>query len=79
MNLKDNKQCRIESFTTDRHSSSFKQPEKEMNIAAGCPKFLRQDLITQGYLVDDSIVIETKVEDVMAETHLLDFKGSQNK
>ena len=79
LNLKDNKQCRIESFTTDRHSSSFKQPEKEMNIAAGCPKFLRQDLITHGYLVDDSIIIETKVEDVMAETHLLDFKRSQNK
>ena len=50
-----------------------------MNIAAGCPKFLRQDLITHGFLVDDSIIIETKVEDVMAETHLLDFKGLKNK
>ena len=79
LNLREPKSSKIESFTTDRHSSSFKQPEKEMNIAAGCPKFLRQDLITHGFLVDDSIIIETKVEDVMAETHLLDFKGLKNK
>ena len=79
LNLKDPKHGKVEAFTTDRHSSSFKQPEKDMNIAAGCPKFLRQDLVTsEGYLVDDSIIIETVVDEVTSETHLLNYKGIKN-
>ncbi len=32
-----------DSFRPDPSSSSFKQPEAEMNIASGCPLFARQE------------------------------------
>lgn len=50
----------VESFIPDRNSSSFKRPTKDMNIAAGCPMFLRKELLTN-YVVDDVLYIETKI------------------
>ena len=65
LNLKNPSKSKSETFTTDKHSSSFKKPEKDMNIAAGCPKFLQQNLmLSDGFVLDDSIIIETTVEDV---------------
>jgi len=50
----------VESFIPDRNSSSFKRPTKDMNIAAGCPMFIRKELLNN-YIVDDALYIETKI------------------
>lgn len=49
-----------ESFIPDPNSSSFKRPTKDMNIAAGCPMFIRRENLYK-YIVDDAIYIETKI------------------
>ena len=49
-----------ESFTPDKNSSSFKRPKKDMNIAAGCPIFVRKERLHQ-FIVDDSLYIETSI------------------
>lgn len=64
LNHESSSRARKETFLTDRNSSSFQQPKKEMNIAAGCPKFLNiSTLLDGGFVVDDSIFVETIVED----------------
>ena len=51
-----------ETFLPDRNSSSFQQPKKDMNIAAGCPMFITKDSLLNGnFILDDSIYIETNV------------------
>ena len=51
-----------ESFMPDDNSSSFKQPQKSMNIAAGCPMFISiEDLENGGFIKDDSFFIEINV------------------
>ena len=63
INLRDKTKSKKETFITDKTSTSFKKPEKEMNIAAGCPKFLGTDnILGDGFLMDDCIFIETLVE-----------------
>lgn len=49
-----------ENFQPDQNSSSFKQPTKEMNIAAGCPLFVPQDQLEK-FIMDDCIYIETSI------------------
>ncbi len=49
-----------ESFIPDRNSSSFKRPTKDMNIAAGCPMFIKKEILPN-YIVDDALYIETKI------------------
>ena len=54
-----------ETFIPDRNSSSFKQPKKDMNIAAGCPMFITKDSLLNGnFVIDDSIYIETTVTQI---------------
>ena len=50
----------VESFIPDKISSSFMRPTKDMNIAAGCPMFIRKELLSN-YIVDDALYIETKI------------------
>ena len=49
-----------ESFIPDKNSSSFKRPTKDMNIAAGCPMFIRKEKLQQ-FIVDDVLFIETSI------------------
>ena len=49
-----------ETFIPDKNSSSFKRPTKDMNIAAGCPMFIRKDKLPQ-FIVDDVLYIETMI------------------
>lgn len=49
-----------ESFLPDKNSSSFKRPTKDMNVAAGCPMFIRKERL-QEFIVDDVIYIETSI------------------
>lgn len=52
-----------ESFVPDIKSPSFKRPNKDMNLAAGCPMFVSKERL-ENYIVDDSIFIETAVGDM---------------
>lgn len=51
-------------FRPDPQSSSFQRPgRKEMNIASGCPMFIRIDhLMTGGFIKDDSIFLRIVVD-----------------
>ena len=53
-----------DSFRPDPHSSSFQRPgRREMNIASGCPMFIRQEhLQNGGFVKDDCIYIRVVVD-----------------
>lgn len=53
-----------DSFRPDPHSSSFQRPgRREMNIASGCPMFIRQEhLVNGGFVKDDCIYIRVLVD-----------------
>ncbi len=53
-----------DSFRPDTHSSSFQTPgRREMNIASGCPMFIRIDhLLNGGFVKDDAIYVRVVVE-----------------
>ena len=53
-----------DSFRPDPHSSSFQKPgRREMNIASGCPMFIRIDhLLNGGFVKDDAIYVRVVVE-----------------
>ena len=53
-----------DSFRPDPHSSSFQKPgRREMNIASGCPMFIRIDhLLNGGFAEDDAIYVRVVVE-----------------
>ena len=52
-------------FRPDPHSSSFQRPcnEREMNIASGCPMFIRiEHLLSGGFVKDDAAYIRVVVD-----------------
>ena len=53
-----------DSFRPDPHSSSFQRPgRKEMNIASGCPMFIRiEHLLNGGFIQDDCIFLRVVVD-----------------
>ena len=53
-----------DSFRPDPHSSSFQKPgRREMNVASGCPMFIRIDhLLNGGFVKDDAIYVRVVVE-----------------
>ena len=53
-----------DSFRPDPHSSSFARPgRREMNVASGCPMFIRlEHLQTGGFVKDDSIYVRVIVD-----------------
>ena len=53
-----------DSFRPDSHSSSFQRPgRREMNIASGCPMFIRlEHLMNGGFVKDDAIHIRVIVD-----------------
>jgi len=53
-----------DSFRPDPHSSSFQRPgRKEMNIASGCPMFIRiEHLLNGGFVKDDAIYLRVVVD-----------------
>lgn len=55
-----------DSFRPDPHSSSFQRPgRREMNIASGCPMFIRTDhLVNGGFVKDDAIYVRVVVDTV---------------
>ncbi|XP_047200868.1 TNF receptor-associated factor 3 [Girardinichthys multiradiatus] len=52
-----------DAFKPDPHSSSFRRPTAEMNIASGCPLFVAQSILEAGnYIKDDTIFIKVTVD-----------------
>ncbi len=53
-----------DSFRPDPHSNSFQKPgRREINIASGCPRFIRIDhLLNGGFVKDDAIYVRVVVE-----------------
>ena len=63
INQENRSKDHVENFFPNKDSSSFKKPTKEMNVASGCPLFIAIDkLDNDGFLKDDSLFIEVKVE-----------------
>ena len=55
----------MDSFRPDQNSSSFKRPTSDMNIASGCPLFVRIDDLTNpknGYMKDDTLFIKVIID-----------------
>lgn len=55
----------IDSFRPDPQSSSFKRPTSDMNIASGCPLFIRLEMLqnpTNGFLKDDTLFLKVAVD-----------------
>ncbi|KAL5491313.1 hypothetical protein EMCRGX_G016576 [Ephydatia muelleri] len=53
-----------DTFRPDPQSNSFQRPtQKEMNVASGCPMFIRQDqLLNGGFVKDDCIFLRVVVD-----------------
>ncbi|XP_067865298.1 TNF receptor-associated factor 2-like isoform X1 [Heterodontus francisci] len=54
-----------ESFFPDVLSASFQKPKTHMNVASGCPRFVRQDLLLNPpnpYLRNDAIFLKVVVD-----------------
>jgi TNF receptor-associated factor 2 len=55
----------IDSFRPDPQSSSFKRPTSDMNIASGCPLFIRLEMLqnpNNGFLKDDTMFLKITVD-----------------
>lgn len=55
----------VDSFRPDPQSSSFKRPTSDMNIASGCPLFIRQEILqnsTTGFVKDDVMFLKIAVD-----------------
>ena len=53
-----------DTFNPDVTSSSFQRPQREMNVASGCPMFAKHDDIekhSSKYLVDDTMFLRIEV------------------
>ena len=52
-----------DAFCPEPHSSSFKRPTSDMNIASGCPTFIRQAGLREGgYIRDDTMFVKITVD-----------------
>ena len=52
-----------DSFQPDPLSNSFQKPTRDMNVAAGCPRFVSlRELMSGGFVVDDTVFIKAKVD-----------------
>lgn len=62
INPKDDSLSHRETFIPDKRSSSFQRPTKDMNVAAGCPMFIRIDTVeNRDFIIDDSLFLEIVV------------------
>ena len=53
----------VDTFQPDPMSSSFRQPESDMNIASGCPRFVSHtELERGGSIVDDTVFIKCMID-----------------
>ena len=50
-----------ETFRPDASSSSFHRPQREMNVASGCPCFVPLSSLLSNYIKDDTLFIKIVV------------------
>ncbi|WP_257262986.1 MATH domain-containing protein, partial [Endozoicomonas sp. ONNA2] len=62
INQRDPKDNVTDSFRPDPTSNSFHKPIKDANIASGCPLFLAQSRLDEGFTLNDTMYIETIVK-----------------
>ena len=54
---------KYDAFRPEPHSSSFKRPTSDMNVASGCPTFISQAELRQGGLIrDDTMFVKITVD-----------------
>ena len=65
----------VEIFSPDQQSTSFRRPVKHMNVASGCPKFIRiSSFINDGFLKDDCVFFEIVIGEVVLFRNILSCK-----
>jgi len=63
INQEDRSKDHVEKMFPNKDSSSFQKPKKDMNIASGCPMFMNLNrLQPEGFLKDDSLFVEVKID-----------------
>lgn len=68
INQADSNEDVIERFDSDVNSSSFLRPEKDMNVASGCPLFVTSErFLHGGFIKDDCVFIELSVSNANEE------------
>ena len=54
---------KYDAFRPETHSSSFKRPTSDMNIASGCPTFISQSELRQGgFIRNDTMFVKITVD-----------------
>ncbi|KAJ7365561.1 TNF receptor-associated factor 3 [Desmophyllum pertusum] len=52
-----------DAFRPEPHSSSFKRPTSDMNVASGCPTFISQAGLREGgYILNDTMFVKITVD-----------------
>ena len=65
INLENEANSVIETFVSNRNSSSFQRPTKNMNVATGCPTFIsKEQFLNAGFIKDNCAFIRTTVKDI---------------
>ena len=65
INLENEANSVIETFSSNPESSSFQRPTKNMNVATGCPTFISiEQFLNGGFVKDDCAFIRTTVKEV---------------
>ena len=65
INLENEANSVIETFVSNRNSSSFQRPTKNMNVATGCPTFISiEQFLNAGFIKDNCAFIRTTVKDI---------------
>ena len=68
----------VESFNPDQQSTSFRRPVKDMNVASGCPRFIRVDSFTNGgFVKDDCVFVEIDTGEVDLFRNILSCKTAR--
>jgi len=62
LNLEDRCKDIVEIMRPNRNSTSFQKPTKELNVAAGPTKFVAIDQLNDGFIKDDALYIDVKIQ-----------------
>ena len=63
INKTDKRKSIIQAFKPEPDSSSFWQPQNEMNIASGCPKFALQTILYDpNFIINDALYLSGEID-----------------
>lgn len=61
----------VDTFQPDPTNISFQKPKLDMNVASGCPRFVNHTDLENGFVVDDTVLIQCTVDTNAVDTSLL--------